>query len=796
MAKARKQSADLSGAAAPERNLVAVSPGLPVLGVDHSPPMTPNLAMGDDALLPNPLPTIDDLLAVVRMYLSPEAVTQVKAAYDFAAQCHEGVLRRSGEPYVIHPLATALILADMRLDPATLVAGLLHDVVEDTPATLEEVSARFGKTVAQIVDGVTKVAEYGRRQVEWVEGNTGPDAEKRRSRDRLLKQQAENIKKMLLSMAEDPRVVIVKLADRLHNMGTLDALAPHKQQRKALETREIYAPLAGRLGMGHIKAQLEDLAFKYLEPEPYEWLVDQLNQQRARREEFVELAAQRLKDELAANGLSAEVYGRVKHLYSVYLKLQRVDMNLSRIFDLYALRVIIDGEARECWPIVGFVHGLWPSVEGRVKDYISRPKPNGYQSLHTTVIGEGGQPMEVQIRTRAMHELAEYGVATHWYYKEHGSMASVPPSLTDWIKALVTLQDETKQNATEFVDTLKLDVFQDQVFVLSPKGDIIDLPARSTPVDFAYRIHTELGHRTIGARVNDRMVQLAYQLQNGDRVEILTTKTANGPGRDWLNFVVTSSAREKIRQWFKRQHREENIVRGRELLEHDLQRLEQRSLATLSVDQITAVATALDYKTLDDLYAAIGYGAASAQQVVTRLQLREEPTDFVFPPDVSGSEAKVDKRIEVMGVGDLLTRLATCCHPAPGDPIIGYITRSRGVTVHRATCPRILTETETERLVQVTWGRATLQSTYDVTIFVQALDREGLLRDVSAAMAEERVNIVAASVNATPSSSLATIRATININGVDQLSRVFGRIERVRGVLEVSRDLPRKSHTA
>jgi len=748
------------------------------------------------AMLPNPLPGIEDLLTIASAYLPPEAVVQVRTAYDFAAQAHEGALRRSGEPYVIHPLITTMILADMRLDLATLVAGLLHDVVEDTAATLEQVEAQFGKTVAHIVDGVTKVAEFGRRQVEWVEGNSGPEAERRRSRDRLMKQQAENIKKMLLAMAEDPRVVIVKLADRLHNMRTLDALAPHKQYRKALETREIYAPLAGRLGMGHIKGELEDLAFKYLEPDAYEWLVDQLAQQRARREGFIERAATRLREDLTTHGVTAEVYGRTKHLYSIYLKLQRLDMNLTRIFDLYALRVIIDGEARDCWPVVGLVHGLWPSVEGRVKDYISRPKPNGYQSLHTTVIGEGGQPMEVQIRTRAMHELAEYGVATHWYYKEQGSTTAVPTSLTDWIKALVTLQDEMKQNATDFIDTLKFDVFQDQVFVLSPKGDIIDLPARSTPVDFAYRIHTELGHRTIGARVNDRMAPLDYQLQNGDRVEILTTKMANGPGRDWLNFVATSGAREKIRQWLKRQHREENIVRGRDLLEHELQRLEQRSLATISNEVITGVAHILEYKTLDDLLAAIGYGATSAQNVVTRLGLREESSGPTLPTDVSVPGGKVDTRIEVMGVGDLLTRLATCCRPAPGDTIIGYITRNRGVTVHRQSCPRIVAETETERLVQVDWGRALPQATYDVPILVQAWDREGLLRDVSAAVAEERVNIVAASVTSVPATSSATIRATLGIGSIDQLSRVFSRIERVRGVLEVSRDLGRKAHAA
>jgi GTP pyrophosphokinase len=743
---------------------------------------------------PQPPPALADLLALAGSYLPAQALETIEQAYELADHAHAGMVRRSGEPYVVHPLAAALILAGMHLDATTIIAALLHDVVEDTNVGLPEVREKFGPSVAHIVDGVTKFEEIGRRQRNWADQQLGSLEEQRKARERA-KQQAENIKKMFMAMAEDPRVVLVKLADRLHNMRTLDALPPQKQQRIALETREIYAPLAGRLGMAQMKWELEDIAFRYLEPEAYACLVDELASRDSQREEYIARVAELLRQELETHNVQAEVKGRAKHLYSIYKKLLKSgERDLSRIYDLFALRVLV-GSITECYQVLGIVHSRWPPLPARIKDYIAMPKPNGYQSLHTTVLCEEGRPIEVQIRTHEMHRMAEYGVATHWYYKEQGSAASLPTALTTWISMLRTWQEELTQNATEFVDAVKFDVFQDQVFVSSPKGDIIDLPARSTPVDFAYRVHTELGHRCIGAKVNGIMVPLDYQLQNGDRVEILTTKTAHGPGRDWLNFVASASAREKIRQWFKRQDRDANIARGRELVERELGRLEQSTLASISSDMLATVAAALEFRTVDDLFAAVGYGAISPQGVVMRLLPREEPSSPQIPTEAPRVSNPSSGRIQVMGVGDLLTRLAGCCQPAPGDRITGYITRNHGISVHRSSCPRILNEHEAERLVEVEWGRAPEQTLYNVSIIVRAWDRDGLLRDVSAAVTEERVSIASASVDSHHDGG-ATIHLTLRITGVDQLSRVFMRIERVRNVYEVRRDGTRRSASA
>ncbi|HVA91407.1 MAG TPA: bifunctional (p)ppGpp synthetase/guanosine-3',5'-bis(diphosphate) 3'-pyrophosphohydrolase [Chloroflexota bacterium] len=738
--------------------------------------------------------SLADLLSVAGGYLPAPGLEMIEQAYGLAEQAHEGMVRRSGEPYVQHPLAAAMIVADMHLDAVTIVSALLHDVVEDTAVRLPEIRERFGPAVAHIVDGVTKFEELGRRQRNWADQQASSSEEQRKGRERAVKQQAENIKKMFLAMAEDPRVVLVKLADRLHNMRTLGALPEQKQQRVALETREIYAPLAGRLGMAKIKWELEDTAFRYLEPDGYAWVIEALAAHHSRREEYIQRVTAVLQEELARAQIQADVLGRVKHIYSIYKKLLKSGENdLSRIYDLFALRVLVES-IPECYQVLGVVHSKWPPLPARIKDYIAMPKPNGYQSLHTTVLCEEGLPTEVQIRSREMHNMSEYGVATHWHYKEQGSGAALPAALTTWIAMLRSWQEELTQNATDFVDTVKIDVFQDQVFVSSPKGDIIDLPARSTPVDFAYRVHTQLGHRCIGAKVNGLMVPLDYQLQNGDRVEILTTKTPHGPSRDWLNFVASASAREKIRQWFKRQHRDENIARGRDLIERELGRLDQKTLAGMPADTLATLAGAMDFRGIDDLFAAVGYGAVSPQGVAMRLVPREEAPSAV-PSGAPRVSDPTSGQIRVMGVGDLLTRLAGCCQPAPGDQITGYITRNHGITIHRATCARVLSEQEAERLVQVDWGRAPRQDLYNVTIVVRAWDRDGLLRDVSASVTEERVSIASAGVDAHQDGS-ATIHLTLRISNIDQLSRVFSRLERVRNVYEVRRDGASRPQTA
>ncbi|GAC1442901.1 MAG: bifunctional (p)ppGpp synthetase/guanosine-3',5'-bis(diphosphate) 3'-pyrophosphohydrolase [Chloroflexota bacterium] len=734
--------------------------------------------------LPNEIsPTFDHLLEAVGAYMPQNAIEAVRKAHEFAAAAHEGQFRKSGEPYVVHLLATAYYLARLRLDVTSVVSGLLHDTIEDTDVTFETIETEFGHSVARIVEGVSKFGEIGHRHRLWTVEQS--DGELRRQRNDRAKQQAENVRKMFLAMAEDPRVVIVKLADRLHNMRTLDFQPPEKQRRIAADTREIYAPLAGRLGIAQIKTPLEDLAFKYLEPEAYRWLLNQLAHERASREEYIQSMGDSLREHLASHGVEAQITGRAKHLFSIYKKLIRPDINmdLSRVYDLFALRVIVDS-VPECYQVMGLVHALWLPVPGRFKDYIAVPKPNGYRSLHTTVYMENSLATEVQIRTHEMHDIAEFGVATHWYYKEQGKSASLPEPLSNWIQALIAWQNELNPDATEFVDTLKMDMFTGQVFVFSPRGDIVDLPTASTPVDFAYRIHTELGHRTIGAKVNGLMVPLDAQLKTGDRVEVLTTKLAHGPGRDWMSFVRSANARQKIRQWFKRQDREENVARGRELLDAELQKLGQGTLNSLGSDAMIEAAAQLSLRAPEDVFAQLGYGALTAHQVLNKLgvlQVAEEEIPLIAPP-VPASSGEV----RVLGVGELLTRLAVDCQPAQGDDIIGYITRNRGVTVHRADCPRIQTEKETERLVPVDWGPRGEQQLYSVSIIIEAWDREGLLRDVAIAVADERVSMASASA-ATGADGRAVLTATLRIGGIDQLSRVFTRIERVKGVLEVRR---------
>ena len=688
----------------------------------------------------------------------------VDQAFDLAVDAHTGQRRATGEPYVTHPIASAQILADLGVDPIAIEAALLHDVPEDTEYSLTDVEERFGPEVAQLVDGVTKLSKFSTHSHE--------------------QQQAENIRKMLLAMAQDIRVVLIKLADRLHNMRTLYGLPSEKQQRIARQTMEIYAPLAERLGIWQMKWELEDLAFKALEPETFRELAKLLDTRRKGRESYIERAIAELRPKLEAAGIEADIEGRPKHIYSIWKKMQRKSAEFGEIYDVYAIRLLVD-EVRDCYAALGIVHSIWRPIPGQFDDYIAVPKTNLYQSLHTAVIALDGKPLEIQIRTHQMHQVSEVGIAAHWRYKEGTKSDREYDAKLAWLRQLMDWQRDVS-DATEFVEGIKLDIFQDQVFVFTPKGDIKDLPAGATPLDFAYRIHTDVGHRTIGAKVNNRLVPLDYRLKNGDIVEIVTTKGEHGPSRDWMNVVRTSHAREKIRQWFKRKDRDENITHGRESLERELRRLARTSIATVGVDRVTEVGKTLNYETLDDFYAAIGYGAISAQSVVMRLGVVDDGQTSL--PTVAPPQQLVRTGgVRVKGVGDLLVRFAKCCHPIPGDPIVGFITRGKGVTVHLQTCPTVVNEREVSRLIEAEWEAEPTQ-TYPIAIRVEAYDRTGLLSDITQVVAENKVNIVAAQVAVTPDHT-AVVTATLQVHSVSQLARVMSRIETLKDVISVQRDL-------
>jgi GTP diphosphokinase / guanosine-3',5'-bis(diphosphate) 3'-diphosphatase len=585
-------------------------------------------------------------------------------------------------------------------------------------------------------------------------------------------------------MAQDIRVVLIKLADRLHNMRTLHALPVEKQQRIARQTMEIYAPLAERLGIWQMKWELEDLAFKALEPERFRELAKLLDTRRKSRETYIERAIAELKPKLEAAGIDADLQGRPKHIYSIWKKMERKSAEFGEIYDVYAIRILVE-DVRDCYAALGIVHSIWRPIPGQFDDYIAVPKNNLYQSLHTAVIALDGKPLEIQIRTQAMHQVSEVGIAAHWRYKEGTKSDREYDAKLAWLRQLLDWQRDVS-DATEFVEGIKLDIFQDQVFVFTPKGDIKDLPAGATPLDFAYRIHTDVGHRTIGAKVNNRLVPLDYRLKNGDIVEIVTTKGEHGPSRDWMNVVKTSHAREKIRQWFKRKDRDENIVHGRESLERELRRLARTSIAAVGPDQIAEVARQSNYDTLDDFYAAIGYGAVGAQTVVMRLGVVDD-VQSTLPTVAPPQKLERTGGVRVKGVGDLLVRFAKCCNPIPGDPITGFITRGKGVTVHLQNCPTVINEREVSRLIDVEWESAPSE-TYPIAIRVEAYDRTGLLSDITQVVAENKVNIVAAHVGVTPDHT-AVVTATIQVHSVSQLARVMGRIETLKDVISVQRDL-------
>jgi guanosine-3',5'-bis(diphosphate) 3'-pyrophosphohydrolase len=714
---------------------------------------------------------INVLLDRVKEYLPEDKLALVEKAYRFALEAHGKQLRRSGEPFITHPLETALIVADLQLDEVSIAAALLHDVPEDCAIPFSELEVRFGAEVTRLVEGVTRLDKISSQvQASGLKSIAESEA------------QIESLRKMFVAMAEDVRVVLIRLADRLHNMRTLKALPPDKQIKIAQETMDIYAPLAHRLGIYQLRWQLEDLAFRYLQPDKYKEVARLVAARRATRERYIEKVSQILREELHKAGIKAEVTGRPKSLYSVYRKMQRyaaAGKEFSDIHDLLAIRVLVD-TVQDCYSVLGVVHNLWHPLPDQFDDFIANPKENMYQALHSTVMCVGGRPLEVQIRTYRMHRVAEYGVAAHWKYKEGTKKDIGFEEKITWLRQLMEWQRELSGSA--FIESIKTDIFQDQVFVYTPKGDIKELPRGATPLDFAYRIHTDLGHKCIGAKVNGRLVSLDYQLRNGDTVEIMATKSERGPSLDWLNpslgYVRTHQARERIRQWFRRREKAENIERGREILEKELRRL------GIGFADKEKIANLFKYEVVDDFLAAVGCGDINPSQIALKLTAAEEKPQAQLP--TAAPRAKATSAVKVLGVGDLLTHIASCCQPVPGDEIIGFITRGRGVTIHRKNCPNIISEDEKERLVKVEWGEAGVS--FPVNITIDVWDRVGLLRDVSTLVSSEDINITSVSLSENErKDGTLSIYMTLDIKNIGQLGRIFGKLEAVPGVINVSR---------
>jgi GTP pyrophosphokinase len=705
-----------------------------------------------------------DLVAKVG-YLPPQDLEVLSRAYETAASAHHDQNRLSGEKFIEHPLAVAAILADLQMDRDTLAAAILHDTVEDTHLTVQDLEQSFGPTVGKLVAGVTKLERISFHSQEQA--------------------QAENVRKMLVAMAEDIRVVLTKLADRLHNMRTVNFLPQERRRAMAQETLDIYAPLAHRLGMWGIKWELEDLSFAELHPDNYHDIVKKIARKRKEREAYVSDVTEILQRELTAVGIKAETTGRPKHVYSIANKLA-LGKDFDEIYDLSAIRVLTDS-IKDCYGALGVIHSLWKPIPGRFKDYIAMPKSNGYQSLHTTVVSHTGEPMEIQIRTHEMHRTAEWGVAAHWTYKEGaGKDERKLDQRFAWLRQLMDWQKEVL-DAEKFVDAVKVDVFQDEVFVFTPKGDVLALPSGATTVDFAYRIHTEVGHHCIGAKVNNRMVPLDHALENGDIVEIVTSRGPHGPSRDWLSFVKTAGAAQKIRAWFKKERREENITKGKELLDKEFRRMQQRPIASLSEAQLLDLAKEFRFNDLTDFYAAIGYGDVSPYAVLVKAAAGDQPdSSGEFPLIPFVPQFKPTGEVRVKGESGVLSQIARCCKPVPGDTIAGYITRGKGISVHRASCPNIVNAQSRERLVDVEWDTGGRQL-YQVGIKIEAWDRTGLLRDIATVIAENKINLTGAEVQVYDDKT-AVISTTVEINSLTQLSRLMERLETVKDVHTVARE--------
>ncbi|MGE5676564.1 MAG: RelA/SpoT family protein [Pseudomonadota bacterium] len=718
---------------------------------------------------------LQDLLNIIKKYNPNSDMEIIERAYNYAVKAHDGQKRVSGEDYIIHPLEVAKILADLGMDNTTIAASILHDVVEDTKCTYEDCKSVFGEEIAMLVDGVTKLGKLEYKTKE--------------------EQQAESLRKMFIAMAKDIRVVLIKLADRLHNMRTLKYMPAEKQIEKARETMEIYAPIAHRLGISKIKWEMEDLALRYLEPKEYYELVDKVAKKRKEREDEINHVIQILKERFKEVGIEAHIEGRPKSFYSIYRKMYYQNKTFEQIFDLTAVRIIVD-TVKDCYGVLGIVHTLWKPIPGRFKDYIAMPKPNMYQSLHTTLLGSDGQPFEVQIRTWEMHKTSEIGIAAHWKYKEGRTSQSEFDEKLKWLRQMLEWQNEIK-DTREFMETLKVDLFTDEVYVFTPKGDVVDLPVDSSPIDFAYKIHSQIGNRCIGAKINGRIVPLEYKLQNGDIVEVITSATANGPSRDWLKIVKSSQAKNKIRQWFKKEKRDENVQKGKELLEKEIRRHGYTTTQLLRPEWIEIISKKFSLHNMDDVYSSLGYGGLSPNQVITKL--KEEYRKTLKPedrleeiierqadkaPEKSGKHKSIGVRVK--GVENILIRFSKCCNPVPGDEIVGYITKGRGVSVHQKDCP-IVSDlmTEEERFIEVEWTSQAKVS-YNADVEVRATDRKGLLAEITTIIDESKVNINAFHTRVTKD-KIAIINFILEINDIEQLNKLIRKFRKIEGVMDVFR---------
>ena len=719
---------------------------------------------------------LDKLLKKIEKYNAVDSTAIIEKAYGYAKNAHEGQKRQSGDAYISHPLEVANILADLNMDNVTIAAAILHDVIEDTKFSYDDIKSDFGEEVAMLVDGVTKLGK--------LEYTTKEDL------------QAENLRKMFIAMAKDIRVIIIKLADRLHNMRTLKYMPESKQREKAAETMEIYAPIAHRLGISKIKWEMEDLALRYLEPKGYYELVEKVAKKRQEREEYINTVIEQLNEKIHEVGIDVHIEGRPKSFYSIYRKMYYQNKSFDQIFDLTAVRIIVE-TVKDCYGALGIVHTLWKPIPGRFKDYIAMPKPNMYQSLHTTVVGPDGQPFEVQIRTWEMHRTSEFGIAAHWKYKEGKDSQNDFDEKLKWLRQMLEWQNEIK-DTKEFMETLKIDLLVDEVYVFTPKGDVIDLPVDSTPIDFAYKIHSHIGNKCVGAKINARIVTLDYKLQNGDIVEIITSANANGPSRDWLKIAKSSHTKNKIKQWFKKEKRDENIQKGRELLERESKRHGVNPAIILKPELLDIIYKKYSLHSVEDLYASVGYGGVSANLILNRL--KEEYKKLVKPEDrdiIAELEEKLQKPevvskkinsngVKVKGIENVMIRFAHCCNPVPGDEVFGYVTKGRGVSVHRKNCPNANEFlSQTERLIDVEWLTETKVS-YNADVEIRAYDRKGLLVEITTIIDESKININSF-YSRTTKDRMAIINFILEIHDVEQLNKLIRKFKKIEGVVDVFR---------